>query len=167
MSNYHVVAFPGLQPGVKELWVQICICWIEAAFKRNTVQWLKQVNSFSVSEVMILITGWGLIWCFWGNACHFHPPFFHPFRPCTSKDHSSLCLPSSLPEGGKRMGKVCSITSRGYIQRLNTSHWPPSGYMVTSSCKGTGRCGLWLTCTQPKLLKDDRETDVKPTPTQL
>lgn len=34
------------------------------------------------------------------------------------------------------MGKVCSIPSKGYTQRLNTSHWPHSSHMVTSSCKG-------------------------------
>lgn len=33
------------------------------------------------------------------------------------------------------MGKVCSIPSKGYTQRLNTSHWPHSGRMVTPSSK--------------------------------
>ena len=61
----------------------------------------------------------GFIWwlrCLVINVVLFILLFFHPFHPCTSKDRSSLCLPSSLPEGGRRMGKVCSIPSKGYTQ---------------------------------------------------
>ena len=39
------------------------------------------------------------------------------------------------------MGKVCSIPSKGYTQRLNTSHWPHSGCMVTPSSKGAWK--MW------------------------
>ena len=129
VSKHHGVVFPGLQPGVTEPWVQICICWIEAAFKRNTAQWLKQAHSVSVSEVMVLITGEGWSGGSGGNACHFHPASIL-FIPAPVKTvHHYVCLPVCQREE-EEWGKCAPFLLRATL-RPNTSHWSHSGRMVT------------------------------------
>ena len=93
--------------------------------------------------------------------------FFHPFHSCTSKDvHHYVCLPvcqREEEEWGRCAPFLLRATLRGWTH--------PIGHTLVVwshlAAREPGRCGLWLTCTQPKLPKVHRETDVKPKPTQL
>ena len=63
-------------------------------------------------------------------------------------------------------------TCAPFLLRATLRGWThPIGHTLVIwshlAAREPGRCGLWLTCTQPKLLRDHRETDVKPKPPQL
>ena len=67
------------------------------------------------------------------------------------------------------MGRVCSIPSKGYTQKLNTTHWPDSSHRIISSCKGGWE--VWslagMHAVKTSIAKAYRETDIKPKTTQL